>query len=211
MTIIKCSRCGLEKENSEFYSFRPKAVCKKCLLDFQILRWTIRKKKAIELLGGKCSKCGYDKNYSALHFHHIDPSQKDHNWSMMGKRSWKRITEELKKCILVCANCHCEIHHAELDKAALANMDDYISSRQLKIPKYNSITGKCPVCDTETYGTKFCSHRCATLSFRRTSRPSYEELKKKLKTSSFVAVGKEYGVSNNAIKKWMAQYEKDKP
>lgn len=73
------------------------------------------KLKAVALLGGKCCRCGYDKCVSALEFHHTDPTQKDFAISSGGiNRSWDRVKTELLKCILVCANCHAEIHETKL-------------------------------------------------------------------------------------------------
>jgi hypothetical protein len=43
----------------------------------QNLRGYRRKLKLINLRGGKCEKCGYDKNLSALEFHHIDSNLKE--------------------------------------------------------------------------------------------------------------------------------------
>ena len=65
----------------------------------------------IEMFGGKCSKCGYNKCEAALEFHHLDPNEKDFPVATNSK-SWKLIVEEAKKCILVCSNCHREIHNA---------------------------------------------------------------------------------------------------
>lgn len=72
--------------------------------------WRKRKKiKAVEYKGGKCQDCGYKKSYNSLDFHHIDPSQKDFSISQVN-RSWEITKKELDKCILVCSNCHGEIH-----------------------------------------------------------------------------------------------------
>lgn len=71
------------------------------------------KLKAVEYLGGKCSECGYDKNYASLDFHHIDPSQKDFSISSNSYFPWDTIKTELDKCILLCRNCHGEIHNPE--------------------------------------------------------------------------------------------------
>ena len=66
---------------------------------------------AVEYKGGKCEQCGYDRCIEALEFHHLDSSKKDFNVSQRGyTRSWKRVVEELKKCIMLCANCHRELH-----------------------------------------------------------------------------------------------------
>ena len=75
------------------------------------------KRRAVEYMGGKCVKCGYDKCVEALGFHHEDPSIKDFGISAGGmSRKWEDIKRELDKCICVCSNCHIEIH-AEINNA----------------------------------------------------------------------------------------------
>ena len=54
--------------------------------------------------------CGYDKNISALEFHHLDPNEKDFTISGT-KCGWNDLQKELDKCIMICANCHREIHN----------------------------------------------------------------------------------------------------
>ena len=73
------------------------------------------KKQAIKMLGGKCSKCGYDKCIDALEFHHTDPRKKDFKLGdpiIMTKTDYEKgyINKVVTKCILVCSNCHKEIH-----------------------------------------------------------------------------------------------------
>ncbi|MEX2340945.1 MAG: hypothetical protein WD605_01350 [Candidatus Paceibacterota bacterium] len=66
---------------------------------------------AIEYGGGKCTLCGYNKCKRALSFHHKDPAQKDFGLSYRGlTRSWEKTKLEIDKCVLVCANCHMELH-----------------------------------------------------------------------------------------------------
>ena len=77
------------------------------------LRTQKNKEKAVSLLGGKCSKCNYDKCVAALDFHHIDPTTKDDSLKNLMRGSWKKIKTELEKCILLCANCHREHHWSE--------------------------------------------------------------------------------------------------
>ena len=55
-----------------------------------------------------CSVCGYKKSLLALHFHHVGP--KVNEVSKMFGYSRKNIKKEICNCILVCSNCHCEIH-----------------------------------------------------------------------------------------------------
>ena len=68
------------------------------------------KLQAIKMLGGKCSICGYNKCIDALEFHHKDPKQKDFKIGAGNTISWKEYKSEVEKCILVCSNCHKEIH-----------------------------------------------------------------------------------------------------
>lgn len=66
---------------------------------------------AIEYKGGRCMICGYCKCPEALEFHHEDSTKKDFGVSQDGlTRSWERVKKELNKCILICANCHRELH-----------------------------------------------------------------------------------------------------
>ncbi len=65
----------------------------------------------IEYKGGKCIICGYSKTPWAMDLHHIDDSKKSFSMSTRGlTRSWERLREEADKCVLLCANCHREIH-----------------------------------------------------------------------------------------------------
>lgn len=69
------------------------------------------RQKAVEYKGGKCSRCAYDKCLEALEFHHLNPNEKDFSISEKGhSRSWGRVKVELDKCIMLCANCHREVH-----------------------------------------------------------------------------------------------------
>jgi len=68
------------------------------------------KLQAIKLLGGKCSICGYNKCIDALEFHHEDPNEKEFKLSCGNTMSWREYKTEALKCILVCSNCHKEIH-----------------------------------------------------------------------------------------------------
>lgn len=69
------------------------------------------KEMVVNYKGGQCIVCGYKKYIGAFDLHHLDESQKEFGLASSGlTRSWKRIKEEADKCILVCANCHREIH-----------------------------------------------------------------------------------------------------
>ena len=119
---INCSVCNSELEVSIFCpqkccSDECRKVYKKEYLKNKkynyndVKNWRLKKKKkAIEYKGGKCEKCGYDKCISAMEFHHLNPLEKDFSISSNINMSYEKIKKELDKCILVCANCHREIH-----------------------------------------------------------------------------------------------------
>jgi hypothetical protein len=74
-----------------------------------------RKKLLVEMLGGQCVHCGYDRSMSALSFHHKDPSRKKFDISNNGNllKEWRIVVKEAKKCELLCLNCHAEKHNGK--------------------------------------------------------------------------------------------------
>jgi 5-methylcytosine-specific restriction endonuclease McrA len=85
--------------------------CQKCNTERVTEMRRKNKRKLVEFFGGKCTKCGYDRYVGALEFHHLDPNSKEFGMGAGGiSWSFKRMVEEAKKCILVCSNCHREIH-----------------------------------------------------------------------------------------------------
>ena len=93
----------------------PRWRCTVCRVEAVTKRRRKLKQMAVQYKGGKCQRCGYDKNIAALDFHHRDPTQKDFGIARNGHTmSWEKMKSELDKCDLVCANCHREIH-SELD------------------------------------------------------------------------------------------------
>lgn len=67
------------------------------------------KQRLVDYKGGKCQICGYDRCINALEFHHVNPEEKDFTISG-GTKSFDTLKPEIDKCILVCSNCHREIH-----------------------------------------------------------------------------------------------------
>lgn len=68
------------------------------------------KLQAIKLLGNRCCLCGYNRCIDALEFHHKNPHEKEFKLGSGNTMSWKDYKNEALKCILVCSNCHKEIH-----------------------------------------------------------------------------------------------------
>lgn len=79
-----------------------------------VILWRKKVKEKLFLYkGGKCEKCGYNKCISAMHFHHINPNEKD--FGISGKTlSFEKLKIEVDKCMLLCSNCHSEIHEGLL-------------------------------------------------------------------------------------------------
>ena len=68
------------------------------------------KNMLIAYKGGKCVRCGYDKCVRALQFHHMNPNEKDFGLSACLTKSVASLKQEADKCILLCSNCHAEVH-----------------------------------------------------------------------------------------------------
>lgn len=71
------------------------------------------KTKAVEYMGSKCAHCGFSFPDCCYDFHHKDSSIVNDVPSAILHCSWKRIVEELDKCIMLCANCHRIVHNEE--------------------------------------------------------------------------------------------------
>ncbi|VVB52085.1 Uncharacterised protein [uncultured archaeon] len=108
----KCIKCDLEKLEEDFYKSsrgsKLMTLCKGCLKLYVKNRAREQKKKAVKLLGGKCSRCGYSRCLGALEFHHTEPENKIRDVHDFRFYNWEAFWFEAKKCILLCANCHRE-------------------------------------------------------------------------------------------------------
>jgi len=65
----------------------------------------------LKMLGGKCKICGYNKCLAAFDFHHKDGVKEGNINRLLKNVSKKKLLKEAKKCILLCSNCHRELHH----------------------------------------------------------------------------------------------------
>jgi transposase len=103
----ECSHHGMTTYVLEGRGYYRCVRCRKAAVS----KWRRNAKlKLIEGAGGSCVLCGYDKHASALHFHHLDPSEKRYPLSRAGHtRNFAEALVEAKKCILLCANCHAEV------------------------------------------------------------------------------------------------------
>lgn len=150
----------------------------------------------VAAMGGCCQGCGYNKCYNALEMHHLDPSGKDFSFGKViaSPRAWPVIVKELKKCVLVCSNCHREIHAGvrEVPQTRAVFNESYSEyrskrrSRKLKPVRYGRHTPRPDM--------------------RKVTRPSREDLDRLVWEKSLLSLGRQLGVTDNAIRKWCKSY-----
>lgn len=167
-----------------------------------------RKINLVYVLGGKCCVCGYNKCLHALDFHHINPEDKEFTLSSKHNISTAAVLEELKKCALLCANCHREFHAGELDVDLQSTYDESKAQEVLELIE----TSKkkqiyfCKTCGKPiSKGATYCIE-CGEKSKRVVERPSRDELKRLVYSTSFTTLAMQFGVSDKAIVKWCIAY-----
>jgi len=150
---------------------------------------------AVGLKARRCELCGQDENWRegrmALVLDHINGVPDDNR---------------LENLRIVCPNC-------------AATFDTHCG-RKNRVPATQLA---CLRCGTEFWpqrsGQRYCSRECGTRykrsrdprpELRKVERPSYEQLMKDVTAMSFCGVGRKYGVSDNAVRKWIRWYERGK-
>jgi transposase len=107
IAIFDCERHGATEfilEGRGYYR------CKQCRSEAVARRRRTIKRKLVAEAGGACALCGYDRWVGALQFHHLEPGKKDFHLAHRGhSRSLARSRAEIRKCVLLCANCHAEV------------------------------------------------------------------------------------------------------
>ncbi len=129
---IACSPWGKHNTRKVEFERTPNRVCTDCKRDFVYIRRKghhmdvcsscvirqrhRRQKRALVMeFGGRCIRCGYNKSFVALDFHHRDPDSKSFGIGHGYNRSMLALIEEAKKCDLLCSNCHREEHDKHTD------------------------------------------------------------------------------------------------
>lgn len=102
--------CNSHQKETEHYLINEKWKC--CLCNSEAVSKSLEKSRnrIFEYMGNKCSLCN-ETNIYLMEFHHKEPKNKCFGISEKMKLSWVKIQSELDKCIMVCGNCHREIHN----------------------------------------------------------------------------------------------------
>lgn len=104
---FECRRHGVTefiREGRGYYR------CKRCRSAAVAKRRRTVKKQLVEEAGGACILCGYSRWLGALQFHHVEPDGKEFHLAHRGySRSIAKSRAEMRKCVLLCANCHAEV------------------------------------------------------------------------------------------------------
>lgn len=105
--------------------------------------------KAIQILGGKCEICGESRIYR-LCFHHTNLNTKEYQISSIKDYRWSTIEKEIKKCLLLCHNCHSEIHYKNTKNNRVQN------NKKLYL-EYKNLYG-CEICGYNKCNNALCFH-----------------------------------------------------
>jgi len=164
------------------------------------------KNNLVKAFGEKCVICEYSRCNRSLTFHHLDPTKKGFSIgnAMSNPRTKALLAEECEKCIMVCNNCHGEIHDNLID------LSNYKSTfkRDIFIPIKEKIY--CKECGKELtkYQLKYCSRSCAGKGSYRKAPSSSNRIENRdiliaLKKVNYVntKAAKILGISDNAIRK----------
>lgn len=168
-----------------------------------VKRWRKNfKQKVVKAMGGRCCVCGYNRYIGNLTLHHIDPSQKERSISdfLSRPRKWEIVVDELKKCTMVCLNCHNELH-AGITK--LPENPPMFDSNSNIDEEMRSEMDVCPVCGKpKSKQLITCSRSCAAKK-KMVIAWDKIDLPKLLQTKAIVRIAEELGCSDMAVRKRM--------
>jgi len=175
-----------------------------------------RRNCLIERAGGACSVCGYKRCSRALTFHHLNAESKSFSLSASALRShsWEDVQKEAKKCVLLCANCHHEAEHRKavermgVDLCIGPGREPKTARVRRELRDRKRLDAVRCLCGAQvSRGSQRC-RPCSRVASRKVVRPSRRTLFVDVETLSMEAVGKKYGVSSNAVRKWLRKYDR---
>lgn len=137
--------------------------------------------------------------------HHLDPSKKDFSFGAIRANAinWNSIVIELRKCVLICHNCHNEVHDdmTEIPLDAPKFDEKFVDYKQLADLKKGFSFTNCAVCEKpKAPHLKHCSRGCAAKSQYKVDWDSID-LELEYKTKSAIQISEEIGCSDGAVYK----------
>lgn len=162
------------------------------------------KTRVVTAMGGACVCCGYRTCDAALALHHLDHKEKE--FSFHGIRAnpigWSKIVKELRKCVLVCHNCHAEVHAGVRSVPTDAARFDEAFSDYKAVEKWAN-THPCPCCKGPTPEHKeHCSRKCSVAMRRRNGVLvdwAAHDLKRLSSTMTVTAIARRLGCSDTSV------------
>lgn len=169
------------------------------------------KARIVEAFGGCCCICGYNKCDEGLDLHHLDPNKKEMSLGSIraNSKSWDTIVKELRKCVMVCATCHREVHirlSSIPDDAPRFN-ETYADYKSLKSWKKDQLD-PCPICgELKPLHLITCSPQCAAKKAHKVDWDSIDLVEMKNSGMTNVAIADEIGVSEMSVRKRLKKLE----
>lgn len=150
----------------------------------------------VELTGSKCQICGYSKYEGCLEYHHVNPIEKEHEPAkLFAHNKIEHLIKEIPKCILLCSNCHKEVH---ANIAELPSDYDKLDVERFERESYR-IMDRCPICGkVKLKGKRTCSLSCAAKS--KVDWGSIDIFQMFVACSSVFELSKKIGFSDKTIR-----------
>lgn len=103
-----CRNCQKEYRKKHYEKNKAKYIQKSSNYVKKTVEWFNNLKDGLE-----CEICG-ENRYWVLEFHHKDPSNKESEVaSLVRKSNRDKILKEIKKCLVLCSNCHKDLHYRQ--------------------------------------------------------------------------------------------------
>lgn len=175
-----------------------------------------RKRQIVNIIGG-CQICKYSRLISNLAFHHMKNKQLSLSERDF-QRSWDKLTPEIRKCILICNNCHGEVHagmHLEVLDRKLAEVNLAVDKLLRDIAEDNAPTHgpPCKVCGRlcKTSNNQYCGSDCWHKAQQKADWPPDEEFLKLIQDTSMRRVARSLRVSDQAVAKHLRKVSRSNP
>ena len=159
------------------------------------------KTRMVKSFNCRCAVCGEKYPDEVFDFHHLDPSIKQFSLAKIRGNciGWKRIVDELRKCIMVCANCHRLIHYSNLiiPENPIRFDEGFYEYKELR-----KKTKICPICGDNMFESQItCSLSCSAKKSRTVNWDIIDVVTLYNKCGNYAEIGRSLGVSGAAVRK----------